>query len=1123
MQDSYIIEDFSTFKSLNFEEAYNSFKNYKNWGLLEYAFQTSLFPTKEEKIKINPILPHVKNYQGELAFILFLIIKNKDKINSFLEFEYKFQNNLLLENYQECLNIIEKIENNICYSIWGIESKFNILQKLGGVEENWKYNNKLCKSIQNDFIKLLINFYSKKAEDEVSVSNYFSELELLTRNLQKEEKEYINFILGNKTANYEEFSYIINYHSNSPIIDLYYFLLSVINHLSQSKENYRFLNKVVNILNINIKDERIKRIKEINSFSTDKIQIDIDLNIIILDEYSKGNYSKALEITKKQLYNRPDVFFLYEIYVKCLLQLNLDFIVPGINNTIDSIMQDLYTIFIKSNNYHLSKDNLLKISLSNSKVNFFAQVYSFISGYTGLSTSPALYKEYFIYCDAVNPQCIHLNYNNNKKSFKGDVKKNLSLYINSLIFNNNYREINNLDIPEKKREFYIARIDFSKNSYDENSEKLLEKLYKSDYDNYSKEELLNYYIGFLIKQNNLSKIFDIVVDSYLENKFLIERFDLEIVVNLLINKNYILSFININLPIFFYLGNVDSYYQYVSLEMFLENESISKASQLIPDNYEKEKLILILEKIASIDTLNNFYLEFNNEDEIIEERIKILNILKSISPNNLNYDEEISLLKQKASLKKLLSNINNGRIYFNFLKTVENNKSNYIVSFNRVQHLVSYSKENDLDFLDTNVLFKTDTNTLVQKYLSQLSKDSSLINKAEYISFKTLYIEILENYLFSSEYGLNGILSTRFRHGEIENKIRNIFSSNNLISTKDANSHYTEIPYWTVYEVLDTDMKLPEVQEKLKLFSEKIDDLISHVVYKKVQINSNRNFNNAEALFQFVNSENFIWILYKDFENNEFTFDEFIEYLGSSIRLQTEQLLKNTNIFFNHDLKHQFLEIINTFQNDVNTTINTKDILFDFNQKINFIKTSIEKELFEISKWFKINNTIDSTILDFKTIIDLAMDSFNLDINYQVYDYSQTFFDGAYYYLDILRILIDNAIKYSQLPHQDLNIVFKIERQEVKYETSIEIISRQNITITIENNFSDRLNINNLKNCFDNIISKWNNDLTNVDEEGGTGFKKIGKMLKYDIKSISSSLNFNIQNETISILLNYEI
>jgi len=88
---------------------------------------------------------------------------------------------------------------------------------------------------------------------------------------------------------------------------------------------------------------------------------------------------------------------------------------------------------------------------------------------------------------------------------------------------------------------------------------------------------------------------------------------------------------------------------------------------------------------------------------------------------------------------------------------------------------------------------------------------------------------------------------------------------------------------------------------------------------------------------------------------------------------------------------------------------------------------------------------------------------------------------------------------------------------------SYHIISRQNITITIENNFSDRLNINNLKNCFDNIISKWNNDLTNVDEEGGTGFKKIGKMLKYDIKSISSSLNFNIQNETISILLNYEI
>ncbi|KUJ51736.1 hypothetical protein [Chryseobacterium sp. JAH] len=1117
------VQDLLSYKALNFEEAYNYFKAYKNWGFFEHVIQDSLFPRKEEKIKINPVLPSTENLQGEFAFIIFLIIKNNKAINNFLEQEYNFQQNLLLENYQECLNIIKYVENNICKSLWGIESKFNILQKIGGIEENWKYNNELCKKTENDLITLLANFYSKKAEDEVSVLSYFNEVNLLTRNLQKKEREYVSFILGEKSHNYEEFTFIINSHSNSSIIDLYYFTLSIINHLSSNKQNYKFLNKTINILSSDIKDERIKRIKEINSFSTEKIEIIVDLNILILNEYSKGNYTKALEICKKQLGKRPEILYLYEIYVKCLLQLKLDFVKTNINSTIDNILEDLYAIFSKSNNYYLSKDNLLKISLSNSRVNLYIQIYSFISGYTGSSSAKALYNEYFIYCDISNPQSIHLNYHNEKKTFKGDIKKNLSLYINYLIFKNNYKEISNLNIPEKKKELYIARVDFSKNRYTENSEKLLEKLYKLEYDNYSKEEILNYFIGFLVNQNNLSRIFDIVVDSYFENKFLIERFNLEILIKLLINNNYNLSYVNINLPIFFYLGNVDSYYQYVSLEMFLGNESIGKASELISQNFNEQKLLIVLEKIATIETLNNFYLEFNNEDEIVNERIKILNILKSISPTNLSYDEEINLLKQKASLKKLLTNINNGRIYFNFQKTIENNRSNYLVSFNRAKHIMSYSKTNDLDFLDTNELFKIDTNILIQKYLSQLSQDSTLINKAEYISFKTLYIEILENYLFSNEYGLNGILSTRFRHGEIENKIRNIFSSNNLISTKDVNSEYTEIPYWNMYEFLGAEIKLPEIQGKIKLFSEKIDDLIGYVVYKKVQINSNRNFNNDAALFQFINTESFIWLLFKDFENNDFTFEQFIDYLGSSIRLQTEQLLKNTINFFNNDLKNRFLEIINTFQNEVNTVINTKDILFDFNQKVNFIKTSVEKELFEISKWFKINNTIDSTSLDFKTIIDLAMDSFNLEISYKVNDYSQSFFDGAYYYLDILRILVDNAIKYSQLPYQELNIIFEITREDVTYKTSTDNIIRQNITITIQNNFSDRLDNEKLNECFESITSNWNNDLTHVDEEGGTGFKKIGKMLKYDIKSINSTLKFNIQNNTISIILNYEI
>ncbi|MCG2781908.1 MAG: hypothetical protein L6264_13265, partial [Weeksellaceae bacterium] len=158
---------------------------------------------------------------------------------------------------------------------------------------------------------------------------------MLSINTKGDIKEYLNYILGNKKVRYENFASIINYHSNSTVIDLYRFLLTILNALSENTEQIKLVSKVLNILNREITDPRIRRMLEINSFSNEKIEIKSDLCLSILDKYSLGHYADVQILCIKQFKKNPNILYIYEIYIKSLLLSNSPFAATEVSKTID--------------------------------------------------------------------------------------------------------------------------------------------------------------------------------------------------------------------------------------------------------------------------------------------------------------------------------------------------------------------------------------------------------------------------------------------------------------------------------------------------------------------------------------------------------------------------------------------------------------------------------------------------------------------------------------------------------------------------------------------------------------------------------------------------------------------
>jgi len=235
--------------------------------------------------------------------------------------------------------------------------------------------------------------------------------------------------------------------------------------------------------------------------------------------------------------------------------------------------------------------------------------------------------------------------------------------------------------------------------------------------------------------------------------------------------------------------------------------------------------------------------------------------------------------------------------------------------------------------------------------------------------------------------------------------------------------------YW---ENLCKEKSYPELiigklQNALKDFSKTIDEYILYIINDYVQIQSNRHSQKKYGLFNYRFTDEILWIIYKEVTESINNYDEFLNFTFDFLRAHTETLLKGITGKFKKSLNDNFQEALQNLEDVIAKDLYLKDeVNSEINQNIYSTKTLIQNELYNISEWFKISNNLDNSILDIQTIIDTAIESINLNVNDikpKVVVDSEHFFEAGFFYIDIFKILIENAIKHSGLSIEDLDIV----------------------------------------------------------------------------------------------------
>lgn len=1052
--------------------------------------------------------------EGELAWYMFSILKYKSQINNFIELESDFQKEVLLGNSTKAFDKIEEINKGITYSYWSMENEFSIYQEFYGVDKNWEFLNKINETFNVPLSQLFSTFFSKKAEKEISILQYNRELESLVSGVNSQEGEFMSFKLGNLVStNISNFSFILNTEGTSSIIDKYLTLIDVLFQMSLTPEYLGLVKKIIHDLKkANIHDSRIDRISE--QIQTSPINF---FNVKILDLfdiYTVGEYKNSLEKSINLIKEFPECIELYEIYIKSLLELELEFQKTNISEIIDQILLNLYSIFKRDEGYYNAKENLLKLSLSFPKLNLFKQVLSLVTVLTEDNSSRAN-SSYFIYSTYSNPNNFLSNEIDLVDIGEDLFKKHISIRVNYFISKNKFDLLSSEKIPQVKLDLYKARTNYFHDK-DSKLEILINLKNNPVLNNYYKEEVNVYVNKTSLKQNKLGSLVSFFVDSYFENKYLIERINHEYLIEKIVDSDYDLDIINIDLPIYFHIQDLTEYYQYVSLELYLDSLSIEKPSEIpFSHLHTNDKTFFLLKKVCSIDVLNYFYSVYESESEVIEERIKILRIIANIDKeNSSSYFEEIATLTQKLKIKEVIETVNDGKISLNFSRIKKDKEYNLENNYNRYKKVRVFSEDNGLNLVDISSTINT--------YLSDIKTDSSKLLDAPFVSFKTLFFEIVDSFLFSKEHGLEGDISTRIRHGVLENQLRSVFINNNLIAIKNIKDEYNDIDYWLdkCNQLSYKDELSNRIQNSIKEFSNSTDLLIINLIKEKIQIQSNRHRAKFNGFFNYRFPDEYLWIIYNEQLNNDLNYEDFINYIFDFIELHTTNLLKEISEKLRTDVNNGFQKELIKLQDKIKSILPKGGGIFsELNQAINNTKTHIQNELYDVSKWFKISNNSNNSVLDIDTIIHTAVESINIinsdKIQPKITIDKENLYNGGFFYIDIFKILLENSINHSKL--EDNNISVDVKNLVYTTENKSQYFSKNTITIT--NDLSESICLDELDLKLTSIKSNWTTDLSTVNQEGGSGLQKIKRILKYDIQVIDSLFNFNIVENQISIIL----
>ncbi len=1038
----------------------------------------------------NSLFFEPESLEREVSWAVMGLRPFKGELVKFVALREQVERHILLGNYQEANQLLQDSIKQFGYSIWYYEMRLTIDGCQDHIEESFS------------LLTTVNEAYTKVGRKEI-VPIILQDL--CNRSISRSPLQYDNLLVSHFKRNrtdgnrFDYYLFRLNYyqyydlenlsemiemdHMNAAV-DRYTTLLYVLRswYVNKEKQRNKVLQYAKQLYNIT-GDPQLLPFMALDQRATLPDSYYDSSFVAILDSYYTGQYSECSALCRTYLEHDPSNLYVVKLYCRSLMFLGNGF--HPITSNPDCLLQT-----IASNTYHVmvAKENKeyvenLNITLKN--------VY-------GLRIAAAL--DHFVKSEQREPHADMMSYLSLLqfdpffiKAFTDEVQqKNYlqkglqhipgspAIEYRKQCVERNIRE----DSPVVA---YIRNVDTAKITFERKDYKLAleqwQTIFDSNHDSIPTAQTAAEYIFHslvALGTEYRKQAVRFYVDSYLENPAYVSKVVTRQFLEDIKQSRYDGLNTELNLLIFVFLNAVKYPQKQFVLERYCKFERVVYPSQLIQKlsaNNDKQKVELFYSILLTDDILYHHY-KLKSTIAVLDEKLKIVNFLKSEYPNNQKYSRIFTELMHEIVAYRGMNKMDDSKIFVNEDAVMKYELCDIEPLYDRFCKQAALAREGHQVLL---------LGEFSLSGLKEVIEDETTYSTDAVADVAMELFCIIRRAFLKSRFGLSTYLSTRIRHGVFEGEVRSFLRGLELILSTDCGEYVASGTRWHNRYHLDSKAR-NILNQALIQFSRATDDLIINFKESVIQIRVDNDDPNS-GLFCYEQPKDIVRAKLMEIESQSKDAKDFCRKVMSWLWEITEQCLENVRDKVQTELKPSYTQNITELEHKIELLDSHATLQADLHTAINKAREELSTRLAKVEKWFyrqeakpenfhitdHINMALD-TIQKYSPDVNVKADGTapTQEILFHA-DYSASMFD-------LLTIFLSNVFKYSRVEMvRPLLFDVILEDDDIMH-------------LHIENNLPENTDEDELNK---DIQSRISNEKL-IQKEGGSGLAKAMNIVKYD-------------------------
>lgn len=556
----------------------------------------------------------------------------------------------------------------------------------------------------------------------------------------------------------------------------------------------------------------------------------------------------------------------------------------------------------------------------------------------------------------------------------------------------------------------------------------------------------------------------------------------------------------ISVPVFYdiaskHLGPDVSALRSYAYEDFLTAHGLRRPSELraLEKTLDRRKLIYFLREVC-VESVMDCSLAFKTSRDVKNERIAVCRLLTDLDPANVDhYHDEIKDLLGRLLLQKKMRELEQSKIYVDIdgirraaTDTIKENFDRYM----------SFVKQG-----------LTTVHAIEDEAHPRTPEDNAgklVLPRDEVVDlFDSIVLKLRDDFISSTEHGLDGYLSVRIRHGTLSGQLRRALENSHLITQRDPNGQYRRNDHWLSRLNIHDGVSHDAIDAELRLFAQKFDDLVRMILSEWIQV---RKDSAGKGLFDFSLTLGQTKLLSR-LVKADTTLDQFVSSVVQAFNELLDVHLDTIRDRLSDEAKpraNQLLTELQAYFERLGDQNDTRDIV----NALGVARTEMQIAFDRVVEWFRRSGPGETDPVRIQDAINIGLESVRaisrgLECELSLGDSTLYIYSRQLAgFVDIFFIIFENIVRHSQaaeIPRANLAMTYEDSRLRfvIENEIAADVASEER-----------RGRVSEIQTA----IQQKEETRRFVGSEGGTGFHKIRKILSHDFGVRDPRLAFGFRS-----------